>query len=98
MIPRQYSTILFVIPITIIIHGPHFKIFTLVSKINGYVDLVFDIETLFEIAADLNTRNETTFLNRSIPLFPLKEHQLKPKEKTPIKVEMSFWKNYQGKG
>ena len=65
----QHCTILFMIPLAIIVHRLHFEIFTLVSEIQGHVDLVFGIKTLFEIEADLNVKKfYITDLNRFVPM------------------------------
>ena len=42
----QFTSVLFIIPIIIDIHGHRFEIFTLVSKIHENVDLVFGIKNI----------------------------------------------------
>ena len=45
----QYVGILFVIPVTVDIHGHKFEIFTLVSEIHENVHLVLGIKNIFEL-------------------------------------------------
>ena len=45
----QYVSLLFVIPITVDIHGHRFKIYMLVSEIHENVDLVLGITDIFEL-------------------------------------------------
>ena len=45
----QYVSVLFVIPVIIVIHGHRFEIFTLVSEIHDNVDLVMGMKNIFGI-------------------------------------------------
>ena len=44
----QFISVLFIIPITVDIHGHIFEIYTLVSQIHENVDLVLGIKNIFE--------------------------------------------------
>ena len=56
--------ILFVIHITIVVHGLHFEILTLASEIHGHMNLNIGITNLFGIGADQNIgKSNITFLN-----------------------------------
>ena len=52
---RQYVCVLFVIPITIDIHGHIFDIYMLVSKIHENVDIVLGIKNVFELEGVINS-------------------------------------------
>ena len=45
----QYMAVLFVIPIIVDIHAHRFEVFTLVSEIHDYVDLVLGMKNVFEL-------------------------------------------------
>ena len=87
----QYITILFVIPITIDIHGHRFEIYTLVSEIHKNVDIVLGIKNVFKLEGVINSQQCCfSLLNRSIPIFLRGETILKPKEQKLIKIETLF--------
>ena len=66
----QYVGVLFVIPVTVDIHGHRFEIFTLVSEIHENVDLVLGIKNIFELESVIDSCDSCfNFLNRSIPFF-----------------------------
>ena len=72
----------FIIPVITAIKGLNFEIFTLISEIHSYVNLVLDIKIVLE--ANLHTGiSAVQILNRSIPIF-----QLKPKVNRLINTEM----------
>ena len=50
----QYVSILFVIPIIIVIHGHRFEIYTLESEIHENVDIVSGIKNVFELEGVIN--------------------------------------------
>ena len=52
---RQYVSIQFIIPIIIDIHSHRFKIYMLVSKIWGNVDMVLGIKNIFELEGVINS-------------------------------------------
>ena len=61
-------SVLFIIPVTIDVHGHRFEIYTLVSEIHENVDLVLGIKNVFELEGVINSRDYCfKFLNRSIP-------------------------------
>ena len=51
----QYVNVLYIIPIVIDIHSHIFEIFTLVSEIHEYVDLVLGIKNIFELEGSMNS-------------------------------------------
>ena len=51
----HYVSVLFVIPITIDIHGHRFEIYTLVSEIHENVDIVLGIKNIFELEGIINS-------------------------------------------
>ena len=59
----QYVRVLFAIPVIINIHGHRFEIYTLVSEIH---------ENVFELGVIDSGDSCFSFLNRSIPFFPIK--------------------------
>ena len=77
----QCMGVLFVIPVTVDVHGHRFKVFTLVSKINDNVDSVFSMKNVFELEGVIVIWDSSLkFLNRSIPFFSKEQEVLKPKE------------------
>ena len=67
----QYVSVLFVIPIITDIRNHRFEIYTLVSKIHEYVDMVLGIKNAFELESVINSQEcFFSFLNRSVPIFP----------------------------
>ena len=50
----QFVSVLFIIPIIIDIHRHRFEIYTLVSEIYEYMDLVLDIKNIFELKGVIN--------------------------------------------
>ena len=53
----QCIGILFIIPVTVEIHGHRFKIYTLVPEIHENVDLVLGIKNVFELEGVINLRD-----------------------------------------
>ena len=45
----QFLGVLFIVPLTIDVHGHRFEIYTLVSEIHENVDLVLGIKNVFEL-------------------------------------------------
>ena len=85
----QCVSVLFVIPVTIDVHGHRFEIYTLVSEIYKYVDLVLGIKNVFKLEGVINSRDCCfKFLNRSIPIFPENCTILKPNEQKLIRVKV----------
>ena len=82
---------LFIIPVTVDIHGHIFEIFTLVSEIHKNVDLVWGIKNIFELEGTIDSHESCfSFLNRSIPFFSREQIVLKPKEQKYITIEAPF--------
>ena len=55
------------------------------------VDLVLGIKNLFELEGVIDSHNSSlSFLNRSIPFFPRKKVEVKPKEQKLIVLEAPF--------
>ena len=84
-------SVLFIIPVIVDIHGHRLKIYTLVSEIHENVDLVQGIKNVFELGGVINSRHCCIeFLNRSVPIYPMKEIILKPDEQKLVKVKAQF--------
>lgn len=88
----QFVNILFVIPVTINLHGNLSEIYTALTEIHNNVDLVFGLKNMFEVEAELSTRDFSCcrFLNRSLPFFPKEATVIKPKERKYIKIDVPF--------
>ena len=87
----QCVSVIFIIPVTVDIHGHRFEIYTLVSEIHENVDLVLGIKNVFELEGVINSRDCCfKFLNRSVPIYPEKEIILKPDEQKLVKVKAPF--------
>ena len=85
------SSVLFIIPVIIDVHGHRFEIYTLVSGIHENMDLVLGIKNVFKLERVINSRNCCfKFLNRSVPIFLENHVILKPKEQGLIKVKAPF--------
>ena len=86
-----FASVLFIIPIVIDIHCHTFDIFTLVSEIHKNVDLLFGIESIFELEGVINSHESCfSFLNRLISFLSKQQTVLKPKEQKFIKIEAPF--------
>ena len=95
----QNVSVLFIIPITVDIHGHRFKIYMLVSEIHENVDLVLGIKNVFELEGVINSQECCfTFLNRLVPISLKENIILKPKEQKLIKVEAPFLDEISGLG
>ena len=87
----QYVSVLFVIPVTIDIHGHIFEIFTLVSEIHDNVDLVMGMKNIFELEGMIDSRDSCfSFLSRSIPFFPVMAVEIAPKMQKMVVIEAPF--------
>ena len=60
------------------------------SEIHENVDLVPGIKNLFELGVTDSWDSHLSFLNRSIPFFPSKKVEVKPKEQKLIVLEAPF--------
>ena len=93
----QYVCVLFVIPVIINIHGHKFEIFTLVSKIHDNVDLVMGMKNIFELEGVIDSRDSCfSFLNRSIPFFPVTTVEIMPKTQKMVIIEAPFVEELSG--
>ena len=71
----------FVILIILDIYDHRFEIYTLVSEIHEYVDIVLGIKNVFEFEGVINLQKCCfSFFNRSIPLYTKERIMLKSKE------------------
>ena len=87
----QCVSVLFVIPVTIDVHGHRLVIYTLVLEIHENVDLLLGINNVFKLEGVINSKDCCfKFLNRSMPIFPEKNVILKPNEQKLIKVKAPF--------
>ena len=82
---------LFVIPLVYKIQGHEFGIYTLMSEIQDKMDLMFGVKDIFELEGIINSRTcSVNFLNRSLPIFPLAHHKIKPGKMAYVKVRIPF--------
>ena len=93
----QYISVLFVIPVIIDIHRHRFEIFTLVSEIHDNVDLVMRMKNIFELEGIIDSRESCfTFLNRSIPFFPVMTVEIAPASQKMVIIEAPFIEELSG--
>ena len=70
----QYINVLFIISVKIDIHGNRFEVYTIVSEMHKYIDLVLIIKDIFELESIINPRKLCcSFINRSIPFSKKKK-------------------------
>ena len=70
---------LFVILLVFKIQGHNFEVHTLVSEIQDKMDLILGVKNIFELEGIKNSRTcSVNYLNRSLPIFPLIHHKIKP--------------------
>ena len=82
---------LFVIPLVFKIQGHIFEVHTLVSEIQDKMDLILGVKNIFELEGIINTRMcSVSFLNRSLPIYPLAHHKIKPGKMVYVKVRIPF--------
>ena len=88
---------LFVIPLVFKINGHNFKVYTLVSEIQDKMDLILGVKNIFELEGIMNTRTcSVSFLNRSLPIFPLGHHRIKPGKMAYVRVRIPFVEKLSG--
>ena len=93
----QYVRVLFVIPVIINIHRHRFEIYTLVSEIHENIDLVLGIKNVFELEGVIDSCDSCfSFLNRSIPFFPITKTEVPPKSQKMMIVEAPFVEELSG--
>ena len=85
---------LFVIPLLFKIQGHIFEVYTLVSEIQDKMDLILRAKNIFELEGNMNSRTcSFNFLNRSLPIFPLAHHKIKPGKWPMLRSESHLLKN-----
>ena len=63
----------------------------LVSEIQDKMDLILGVKNIFELEGIINTRLcSVKFLNRSLPIFPIAHHKIKPGRMAYVKVRIPF--------
>ena len=88
---------LFVIPLVFKIQGQMFEVYTLVSEIQDKMDLILGVKNIFELEGIINTRIcSVRFLNRSLPIFPIVHHKIKPERMAYVKVRIQFVEKLSG--
>ena len=88
---------LFVIPLVFKIDGHNFEVYTLVSEIQDKMDLILGVKNIFELEGIINTRTcSVSFLNRSLPIFPLGHHKIKPGKMAYVRVRIPFVEKLSG--
>ena len=88
---------LFVITLVFKINGHNFEVYTLVSEIQDKMDLILGVKNIFELEGIMNTRTcSVSFLNRSLPIFPLGHHRIKPGKMAYVRVRIPFVKKLSG--
>ena len=88
---------LFIIPLVFKIQGHIFEVYTLVSEIQDKMDLILGIKNIFELEGIVNTRIcSVKFLNRSLPIFPVAHHKIKPGRMPCVKVGIPFVEKLSG--
>ena len=88
---------LFVIPLVFKINGHNFEVYTLVSEIQDKMDLILGVKNIFELEGIMNTRTcSISFLNRSLPIFPLGHHRIKPGRMAYVRVRIPFVEKLSG--
>ena len=88
---------LFVIAFIFKVGNHLFKVYTLVSEIQQYMDIILGVKNMFEIEGEVSCgTSQFTFLNRSLPIFPLSTHRIKVGAKAYVKVKVPFIKKLSG--
>ena len=88
---------LFVIPLLFKMQGHKFGVYTLVSEIQGKMDLILGVKNIFELEGIINSQTcSVNFLNRSLPIFPLAHHKIKPGKMAYVKVRIPFVEKFSG--
>ena len=88
---------LFVIPLVFKIQGHKFEVYTLVSEIQDKMDLILGVKNIFELEGIINSRTcSVNFLNRSLPIFPLAHHKIKPGKMAYVRVRIPFVEKLSG--
>ena len=87
----------FIIPLVFKIQGHIFEVYTLVSEIQDKMDLILGVRNIFELEGIINTRIcSVKFLSRSLPIFPIAYHKIKPGRMAYVKVRIPFVEKLSG--
>ena len=88
---------LFVIPLLFKIQGHIFEVYTLVSEIQDKMDLILGVKNIFELEGIMNNRTcSFSFSIRSLSIFPLAHHRIKPGKMAYVKVRIPFVEKLSG--
>ena len=61
------------------------------------MDLILGVKNIFELEGIVNTRIfSVKFLNRSLPIFPVAHHKIKPGRMAYVKVRIPFVEKLSG--
>ena len=61
------------------------------------MDLILGVKNIFELEGIVNTRIcSVKFLNRSLPIFPIAHHKIKPGRMAYVKVRIPFVEKISG--
>ena len=67
------------------------------SEIQDKMDLILGVKNIFELEGIVNTRIcSVKFLNRSLPIFPIACHEIKPGRMAYVKVRIPFVEKLSG--
>ena len=67
------------------------------SEIQDKMYLILGVKNLFELEGIINSRTcSVNFLNRSLLIFPLAHHKIKPGKMAYVKVRITFVKKLSG--
>ena len=95
----QCIPVLFVVPIIVTIGTHTFEIFTTVCDIHDGMDLVFGMQNMIETEGEMSARDGCyRYINRSIAIYPMGKHIVRPGEESLIRVEAPFWESLCGTG
>ena len=82
---------LFIIPLLFKIQGHSFEVYTLELEIQDKMDLILGVKNIFKLEGIINSRTRSVnFLDRSLPIFPLAHHKIKPGTMAYVKVIIPF--------
>ena len=88
---------MFVIPLVFKIQGHIFEVYILDSEIQDKMDLIFGVKNMFELEGEIDSRTcSVNFLNRSLPIFPVAYHKIKPEKMAYVKVRILFVEKLSG--
>ena len=86
---------LYVIPLVFKIQGHIFEVYTLLSEIQEKMNLILGVKIIFGLEGVINSRTcSVNFLNRSLPIFPLAHHKIRPEKWPMSKLEYHLLKSF----